>query len=42
MKHVNYKDVELEVPSEKDIKDLKIRWLITEKDGGREFCYASF
>jgi quercetin dioxygenase-like cupin family protein len=42
MKHINYKEVELEEPAEKDIKDLKIRWLITEKDGAKNFAMRLF
>jgi len=42
MKRVNYKEVELEKPTEKGLKDLKIRWLITEKDGAKNFAMRLF
>ncbi len=41
-KHVHYSDVELEEPSEEEIKHLKVRWLITKKDGAKKFCNATF
>ena len=42
MKHVHYTDVELEEPTEKGIKDLKIRWLISKKDGAENFAMRLF
>ena len=42
MKHVHYTDVELEEPSEVGIKDLKIRWLISKKDGAKNFAMRLF
>jgi quercetin dioxygenase-like cupin family protein len=42
VKYVNYKDVELENPSEEGIKDLKIRWLISKKDGANNFAMRLF
>ena len=42
MKHVNYKDVPLEIPGEEGIKDLKIRWLISNKDGAENFAMRLF
>jgi quercetin dioxygenase-like cupin family protein len=42
MKHVHYTDVELEEPNEKGIKNLKIRWLISKKDGAENFAMRLF
>ena len=42
MKHVHYTDVELETPNEEDIKDVKIRWLIKDKDGADHFAMRLF
>ena len=42
MKHVHYTDVELEIPDEEGIKDLKVRWLITKKDGAENFAMRLF
>jgi len=42
MKHVHYTDVELEQPNEEGIKDLKIRWLISDKDGAENFAMRLF
>ena len=42
MKHVHYTDVKLETPDEKGIKDLKIRWLISKKDGAENFAMRLF
>ena len=42
MKHVHYTDVELEEPDEEGIKDLKIRWLISKKDGAGNFAMRLF
>ena len=42
MKHVHYTDVDLEVPKEEGIKDLKIRWLISKKDGAENFAMRLF
>ena len=39
---MNYKDVPLEIPEEEGIKDLKIRWLISEKDGAKNFAMRLF
>ena len=38
MKHVHYSDVELETPKEEGIKNLKVRWLISDKDGAENFA----
>jgi len=42
MKHVHYTDVELEEPAEEGIKDLKVRWLISDKDGAENFAMRLF
>ena len=41
MKVFNYKSVELEDVQE-DSKGLKVRWLLTEKDGARNFAMRLF
>jgi quercetin dioxygenase-like cupin family protein len=42
MKHVHYSDVELEIPTENGIKDVKLRWLISKKDGAENFAMRLF
>ena len=42
MKHVHYTDIELEEPDEEGIKNLKIRWLISKKDGAKNFAMRLF
>ena len=42
MKHVHYSDVKLETPNEEGIKDLKVRWLISKKDGAEIFAMRLF
>ncbi len=42
MKHVHYTDVDLEIPNEEGIKDLKMRWLISKKDGAENFAMRLF
>jgi len=42
MKHINYTKVELETPSEKGVKDTKLRWLISKKDGAKNFAMRLF
>jgi quercetin dioxygenase-like cupin family protein len=42
MKQINYKDVDLEIPKEEGIKDLKVRWLISKKDGANNFAMRLF
>ena len=42
MKHAHYTDIDLEEPSEKGIKDVKLRWLITKKDGAENFAMRLF
>jgi len=42
MKHVHYTDVELETPTEEGIKNLKVRWAISKKDGAKNFAMRVF
>jgi quercetin dioxygenase-like cupin family protein len=42
MKHVHYSDVDLELPNEEGIKDLKVRWLISKNDGAKNFAMRLF
>ena len=42
MKHVHYTKVDLEEPSEEGIKDTKIRWVISKKDGAENFAMRVF
>jgi len=42
MKHVHYTDVELETPKEQGIKDTKVRWVISKRDGAKNFAMRVF
>jgi quercetin dioxygenase-like cupin family protein len=42
MKHVNFTEVDLEEPTEEGIKDIKVRWLISKKDGAENFAMRLF
>ena len=42
MKHANYKDVKLEIPTEEGVKDTKLRWLISKKDKAENFAMRLF
>jgi len=42
MKHVHYSEVELEEPAEQGVKDVKLRWLISKKDGAENFAMRLF
>ena len=42
MKHVNYANIKLEDPKEKGIKDVQVRWLISNKDGAKNFAMRLF
>lgn len=42
MKHIHYKKVELEDPPEEGTKGLKVRWLISKKDGVKNFAMRLF
>ena len=42
MKHVHHTDVKLEEPNEQGIKDVMVRWLISEKDGAENFAIRLF
>jgi quercetin dioxygenase-like cupin family protein len=42
LKHVHFTEVELEIPSEQGLKDVKVRWLISKKDGAENFAMRLF
>ena len=42
MRHVNYTEVDAEIPEIEGIKDLTIRWLISDKDGAKNFAVRLF
>jgi quercetin dioxygenase-like cupin family protein len=42
MKHVNYKDVKVDIPHEEGLKDVSIRWLVSKKDGAKNFAMRFF
>jgi len=42
MKHVHYSDIELETPNEKGLKEVKVRWVISKKDGAENFAMRVF
>ena len=42
MKHVHFTEVDLEEPTEEGIKDIKVRWLISKKDGAENFAMRLF
>ena len=42
MKHVHYTEVELETPAEQGLKDVKLRWLVSKKDGAENFAMRLF
>ena len=42
MKHVHYTEVDLEQPQEEDVKNIKVRWLISKKDGAQRFAMRLF
>jgi quercetin dioxygenase-like cupin family protein len=42
MKHVHYSKVELEMPKEAGAKNVKLRWLISKKDGAENFAMRMF
>ncbi len=42
MKHVHYSKVDLEIPKETGAKNIKIRWLISKKDGAKNFAMRMF
>ena len=42
VKHIHYTNVEEEIPEEDGIKDITIRWLISEKDGAKNFAMRLF
>ncbi len=42
MKHIHYSEVNLEQPEEEGVKNTKVRWLISKKDGARNFAMRLF
>ncbi len=42
LKHVHHTEVELEEPAEQGAKDVKLRWLISKKDGAEHFAMRLF
>ena len=42
MKYKNYKDVAVELPKVDGVKDVTIRWLISDKDGAKNFAMRLF
>ena len=42
MKHVHYTEVDLEHPQEPGVKNIKVRWLISKKDGAQNFAMRLF
>ena len=42
MKHVHHTEVKLEIPKEQGVKDVKLRWLISKKDGAKTFAMRLF
>ena len=42
MKHVHHTEVKLEESAEQGVKDVKLRWLISKKDGAENFAMRLF
>jgi len=42
VKHVHHTEVKLEEPAEQGVKDVKVRWLISKKDGAENFAMRLF
>ena len=42
MKHVHFSDVKLDIPDVEGVKNVKLRWLISEKDGAENFAMRYF
>lgn len=42
MKHIHYTEVDLEHPEEPGVKNIKVRWLISKKDGAQNFAMRLF
>ncbi len=42
VKHVHHTEVKLEEPAEQGVKDVKLRWLISKKDGAENFAMRLF
>ena len=42
MKHIRYTDIKPEFPREEGLKDVSIRWLISKRDGAKNFAMRLF
>jgi quercetin dioxygenase-like cupin family protein len=42
MKHMHFSEVNLEQPDEPGVKNIKVRWLISKKDGVKNFAMRLF
>jgi len=42
MKHIHYSEVKLEAPKEQGAKGVMMRWMITKKDGAKNFAMRLF
>ena len=42
MKHVHFSEIILEDPTEEGLKDMKVRWIISKKDGAKNFAMRLF
>jgi quercetin dioxygenase-like cupin family protein len=42
MMHVNYKDVKEDILRNEDLKDISVRWLISKRDGAKNFAMRLF
>jgi len=42
MKHIHYTEVDVEQPKEEDAKNIRVRWLISKKDGANTFAMRLF
>ncbi|MDD4307690.1 MAG: cupin domain-containing protein [Thermoplasmata archaeon] len=42
MKHMHYTDVEEQIPTEEGVKDVTVRWVISDKDGAKNFAMRVF
>ena len=42
MKHMQYTEVDSEIPKEEGIKNIRVRWLISKRDGANNFAMRLF
>jgi quercetin dioxygenase-like cupin family protein len=42
MKHMHYTEVEEQIPAEEGVKDVTVRWVISDKDGAENFAMRVF